>query len=130
MPFSTPAPVFFRLFFMVTQEGVKMQHGTWYAEQSPGIENRGEYRERIKERKINMAHTAYVTNSSDKKRGKALVLCLFGGFFGLHQFYVGKVGKGILYACTMGLFFFGWFFDLIRIINRKFTDNVGNPLRH
>ncbi len=77
-----------------------------------------------------MAHTSYVTNSSDKKRGTALLLCLIGGIFGLHQFYVGKIGKGLLYAFTMGLFMIGWFSDLIKIINRKFTDNVGNPLRH
>lgn len=77
-----------------------------------------------------MAHTTYVTNSSDKKRGTALALCLIGGMFGLHQFYVGRIGKGILYTCTAGLFFFGWFGDLVKIINRTFTDNVGNPIRH
>ncbi len=77
-----------------------------------------------------MAHTNYVTNSSDKKRGTALVLCLIGGMFGLHQFYVGRIGKGVLYMCTAGLFIFGWIGDLMKIINGKFTDNVGNPLRH
>ena len=77
-----------------------------------------------------MEHTTYVTNSSDKKRKTALLLCLAGGMLGLHQFYVGRIGKGILYACTCGLFGFGWLGDLIRIINRTFTDNVGNPIRH
>ena len=72
----------------------------------------------------------YVTNSSDKSRGTALALCIFGGFLGLHQFYVGRIGKGILYMFTAGLFFFGWIGDLLKIINRTFTDNVGNPLRH
>ena len=43
-----------------------------------------------------MANTNYVTNSSDKSRGTALVLCIIGGMFGLHQFYVGRIGKGIL----------------------------------
>ena len=77
-----------------------------------------------------MANMNYVTNSSDKSRGTALVLCIIGGMFGLHQFYVGRIGKGILYACTAGLFFFGWIGDLLKILNRSFTDNVGNPLRH
>ena len=77
-----------------------------------------------------MAHTTYVTNSSDKKRSTALILCLFGGIFGLQHFYVGRIGKGILYACTAGLCFFGWFGDLMKILNRNFTDNVGNPIRH
>lgn len=77
-----------------------------------------------------MANTSYVTNSSDKSRGTALVLCVFGGMFGLHQFYVGRIGKGILYAFTAGMFLLGWFGDIVKILNRSFTDNVGNPLRH
>ena len=77
-----------------------------------------------------MAHTTYVTNSSDKKKGTALALCIFGGMFGLHQFYVGNHGKGILYMCTGGLFMFGWLCDIGSIANGTFRDNVGNPLRH
>ena len=77
-----------------------------------------------------MSNTNYVTNASDKSRGTALGLCIIGGWLGLHQFYVGKIGKGILYACTMGLFCLGWIGDIVKILNRSFTDNVGNPLRH
>ena len=77
-----------------------------------------------------MSNTNYVTSSSDKSRGTALMLCILGGWLGLHQFYVGRIGKGILYMFTAGLFFFGWIGDLLKIINRTFTDNVGNPLRH
>ena len=72
----------------------------------------------------------YVTGTSDKSRKTALTLCIFGGWLGLHQFYVGRFGKGLLYACTMGLFCIGWIGDLLKIMNRRFTDNVGNPLRH
>ena len=72
----------------------------------------------------------YVTGTSDKSRGTALVLCILGGWLGLHQFYVGRIGKGILYAFTCGLFCLGWIGDLLKILNRSFTDNVGNPLRH
>ena len=71
----------------------------------------------------------YVTNTSDKSKKVALLLCLFGGMFGLHQFYVGKVGKGILYLCTGGLFMIGWAVDLIKIITGGFKDNSGQPLR-
>ena len=77
-----------------------------------------------------MSKTNYVTSSSDKSRKTALILCLFGGLFGLHQFYVGRIGKGFLYIFTAGLFLFGWIGDLLKILNRTFTDNVGNPLRH
>ncbi|MCR5722100.1 MAG: NINE protein, partial [Lachnospiraceae bacterium] len=51
------------------------------------------------------------------------------GLFGVHQFYVGNIGKGILYACTGGLFVFGWIGDLIKIALGSFRDNVGAPLR-
>lgn len=46
----------------------------------------------------------------------ALALCFFLGGFGAHKFYEGKVGMGILYLCTVGLFGIGWFIDLIRLL--------------
>ncbi|MEG2618930.1 MAG: TM2 domain-containing protein [Bacilli bacterium] len=71
----------------------------------------------------------YVTNTSDKSKKVALILCACGGFFGIHLFYVGKIGKGLLYMCTAGLFFLGWIFDLIKISIGTFTDGAGVPLR-
>ncbi|MBQ7170669.1 MAG: NINE protein [Clostridia bacterium] len=71
----------------------------------------------------------YVTNTSDKKKSKAMILCVCGGLFGLHQFYVGNIGKGILYMFTGGLFVFGWIADMIKIATGSFRDNVGAPLR-
>lgn len=41
------------------------------------------------------------------------IACLLGGWFGLHKFMEGKVGLGILYVFTMGLFTIGWFVDCI-----------------
>lgn len=73
--------------------------------------------------------TNYVTITSDKSRKKAYLLCLFGGILGLHRFYVGKTGTGILYACTAGGFIVGWLYDLRKIKKKEFTDNVGMPLR-
>lgn len=71
----------------------------------------------------------YVTQSSDKSKKVTFWLCLFGGMLGLHQFYVGKIGKGLLYMCTAGLFFIGVIADLISISLGSFKDNVGAPLR-
>ena len=71
----------------------------------------------------------YTTNTSDKSRKVALILCIFGGFFGLHLFYVGKVGKGILYLFTFGFFFIGVIIDFLKILLGSFRDNVGMPLR-
>ena len=73
--------------------------------------------------------TNYVTQTSDKNKKTALLLCSFGGFLGLHQFYVGKIGKGLLYLFTFGLFFIGWIVDIIKIASGSFLDNVGAPLR-
>lgn len=73
----------------------------------------------------------YVTNTSDKKKGTAMLLCCLGflGIGGIHYFYVGRIGKGILYLCTGGLFVIGTIMDLIKISTGSFTDNVGAPLR-
>ncbi len=38
----------------------------------------------------------------------AFCLCLFLGFLGGHKFYEGKIGTGILYLFTGGLFLIGW----------------------
>jgi restriction system protein len=48
----------------------------------------------------------------------AFFLCLFLGFFGAHKFYEGRVGLGLLYLFTAGLFMFGWFIDLIIILSK------------
>ena len=71
----------------------------------------------------------YVTPTSDKKKQTAFLLCLFGGFLGLHNFYVGRIGRGILYLLTLGLFLFGWMTDLMKIAPGAVRDNVGVPLR-
>ena len=71
----------------------------------------------------------FTSNTSDKRRLIALLLCTFGGFFGLHQFYVGRIGKGVLYIFTVGFFGFGVIIDWIKILLGSFRDNVGAPLR-
>ena len=71
----------------------------------------------------------YVTPTSDKSKTVALLLCIFLGLFGIHRFYVGKIGTGLLYLFTVGLFGIGWIVDIVRILLGTFTDNVGTPLR-
>ena len=55
----------------------------------------------------------------------SLILCLFLGSLGIHNFYVGKNIKGIIYLCTNGLFFVGILFDLICILTGHFKDRNG-----
>lgn len=71
----------------------------------------------------------YSTLTSDKSKKTALILCTLGGFFGLHQYYVGKIGTGLLYTFTGGLFLIGWLLDLVKIATGSFKDNAGAPLR-
>lgn len=52
----------------------------------------------------------------EKDKWVALLLCIFLGWIGAHKFYEGKVGMGILYLFTWGLFGIGWFIDFIVIL--------------
>ena len=47
--------------------------------------------------------------------GIELLLCFFLGFFGAHKFYRKKIGMGLLYLFTYGLFGIGYLVDLITL---------------
>lgn len=64
-----------------------------------------------------------------KSRIVAFILCLLLGVLGIHRFYVGKVGTGLLWMCTGGFFGIGWLVDLLMILFGSFTDRAGFPLR-
>lgn len=72
----------------------------------------------------------YVTLTSDKSKKVAFFWCILGGYLGLHYFYVGRIGRGLVAMFTLNFFLLGWLRDLHRIRVGKFTDNVGQPLRH
>lgn len=42
------------------------------------------------------------------------IITVFAGWIGVHKFKQGKVGIGILYLFTFGLFYVGWIYDIIQ----------------
>ncbi len=66
---------------------------------------------------------------SRKSKTVALLLCIFLGGLGIHRFYVGKVGTGILYLFTGGLFGVGWIIDIILVATGSFKDKFALPLQ-
>lgn len=61
-----------------------------------------------------------------KDKGTAYILwagCLFG-LCGLHRFYLGKVGTGVIWLLTFGLLGIGQFIDLFTLSGQVDTTNV------
>jgi TM2 domain-containing membrane protein YozV len=66
---------------------------------------------------------------STKSRLVAALLCGFLGTFGVHRFYVGKIGTGILMLATFGGFGIWYLFDLIMVVMGSFRDAEGRLVR-
>jgi len=56
------------------------------------------------------------------------IICFFLGELGIHRFVVGKIGTGILWLLTFGLFGIGLIVDFIMILCGTFTDKSGQRI--
>ncbi|RBP47354.1 TM2 domain-containing protein [Roseimicrobium gellanilyticum] len=65
---------------------------------------------------------------SDKKFLPTLLLAIFLGGLGVHRFYVGKVGTGVLQLLTCGGIGVWALIDIIMIAMGNFRDKNGLPL--
>ena len=66
---------------------------------------------------------------SEKGFVPTLLLCFFLGFLGVHRFYVGKIGTGVLMLLTFGGFGIWSLIDFIIIVCGNFKDKKGMPIK-
>ena len=69
-----------------------------------------------------------VIAKSSKSWVATLLLCFFLGGLGLHRFYVGKTGTGVLQLLTCGGFGLWVLIDFIMILVGAFTDADGQKI--
>lgn len=66
--------------------------------------------------------------ASEKSWLTTLLLCIFLGGLGIHRFYSGHIGLGILYLLTGGVFGIGWLVDVIMIATKSYKDKEKKPI--
>jgi hypothetical protein len=64
---------------------------------------------------IGPADAEFYPASTDKSLRVVYLLWFFLGWFGAHQFYLGKVDRGIGYLVTFAWFTIGWWVDLFTL---------------
>lgn len=62
-----------------------------------------------------VVHRVKTMNGIWKNKRVSLLLCIFLGWLGAHKFYEGKLGIGLIYLFTLGLWGIGWIVDIIRL---------------
>lgn len=62
---------------------------------------------------------------NQKSKLVTFLLCGFLGAFGIHRFYTGKIGTGIIWLFTGGLFGVGVVVDMLMILFNSYRDRNG-----
>ncbi len=70
-----------------------------------------------------------MADSEQKDWMVTLLLCIFAGSIGVHRFYTGHIGTGVVQLFTLGGCGIWTLIDLIQILTNKFVDADGQPLK-
>jgi hypothetical protein len=73
-------------------------------------------------------HPNHGGDVSPKSRAAVCLLAFFFGVLGIHRFYVGKIGTGILQILTLGGIGIWALIDLIITICGSFSDKDGKKI--
>ena len=57
----------------------------------------------------------------------AWLLLTFLGLFGIHRFYMGKIGTGLLWLLTLGFFGLGYLYDFLTLNDQITVINSADP---
>lgn len=71
-----------------------------------------------------------IMEKSEKGFVPTLLLCFFLGGLGVHRFYAGKVGTGILMLLTLGGLGIWAIIDFVMIACGSFKDGQGLPIKN
>jgi TM2 domain-containing membrane protein YozV len=66
---------------------------------------------------------------SEKGFVPTILLCFFLGAMGVHRFYAGKIGTGLLQLVTLGGLGVWTLVDFIMIVTGNFKDGEGLPIK-
>ncbi len=109
----------FRVFFKGVKEG--------YSQGDNRSSVEGETKAIATSLKVKRLTKSEIQSTSSYSRNKAMLFCLLGfiGVAGLHRFYVGRWGSGVVFLLTCGCFFLGTLIDLVYLYCESFEDQHG-----